>query len=53
MNKKGLIILAFIIGILVIGGIGFYFYNQFQNNNENNNKYEAERTSSDSKENRE
>ena len=35
MNKKGLIILAIIISILIIGGIGYYFYNQFQNNKEN------------------
>ena len=32
MNKKGLMILAIIISILIIGGVGYYFYNQFQSN---------------------
>ena len=52
MNKKGLIILAIIISILILGGIGYYFYNQFQNNKENdNNSYEAEKTSTNKQEN--
>lgn len=52
MNKKRLIVLAIIIAVLIIGGIGYYFYNQFQNSNGNNTAYEAERTATNTHENR-
>ena len=52
MNKKGLMILAIIISILIIGGVGYYFYNQFQSNKKDDtNSYETEKTSTNSQKN--
>lgn len=46
MNKKGLIILIFIVVILISGGIYFYFSNINSNNEqENQNEYQANKTS--------
>lgn len=51
MNKRGLIILGILIAILLIGGIGYYLYNNSQTN-KNNSEYESKRTSTDTQENR-